>query len=608
MRTSAFFLAILCVLGLSAPPAAAAGIDVTGLVLANTSFPLIGDSVINLRISGKGTLTIAGSGTLVVTQDSDFTLPDGRQHQQVTTQGGNHPYTTVANADEPAIIVNRGATLQYGNGGATGSFRHLADNTPGYQVNILNIRVDGTLTLDASEQISPGIVSGVGLIQQPRSFWGTVNWGNTQPFAGTIDNGTGMNFGTTNLPLSFPNVHAILNQGSAIIDTPLNYTLLLRNDFYQRAYGSDINFHSRPGSKVVMTGVYGYADQGTDANPTLSSPALNYATIPHDLNARGINIENANVQWGDGTTTRFFLPAKQAQSYINMHKTSSLAFDYAAPVTLSIPISGGKYHDSLATPATNATVTIMKSTVTYAVKQNYHGATIVNPNATLQIGDATGNDSSLLTDPSDQITNNGTVKLRDTSQAAVIPSVSGDGVLDVAGPATVQGDLNLTDSGGLTVDLDAKNYSPLTVTGTTNAAGTLTLTPSQSAGTAPITLVKNTGPAKVVGTFTDMPEGTTIAVGARTYQITYKGGSGNDIVLNPHTAATNSAQSAPASNAASHSAADPSNIGLAQQTDIANAAATSSPSTWYLVIAAVLALIGLGCITMALLIYRTPGK
>jgi len=109
------------------PARAAALIDITGQLLAGQDIALHGDSLVNLPsgtttyngvFSGQGTLTVAGSGTLVLTRDSGFTLPPGSQHQSVTTSGGNWPYPIVADPDPPTVIVKRGATLQYGSGGA----------------------------------------------------------------------------------------------------------------------------------------------------------------------------------------------------------------------------------------------------------------------------------------------------------------------------------------------------------------------------------------------------------------------------------------------------------------------------------------------------------
>jgi hypothetical protein len=112
-----------------AQPAAVAAGDITGDVLARRNVRLSGDASITVPagtttyggvISGEGTLRVRGRGTLVLTKDSDFTVPKAQQRQSVRMLGGNHPYVVVGTPDPPAVIVDRGATLQYGNGGTTG--------------------------------------------------------------------------------------------------------------------------------------------------------------------------------------------------------------------------------------------------------------------------------------------------------------------------------------------------------------------------------------------------------------------------------------------------------------------------------------------------------
>ena len=226
---------------------------------------------------GEGTLTVRGTGTLVLTKDSDFTLPKSRQRQRVRTQGGNHPYVTVSNPDPPAITVERGATLQYGNGGGTGLIGHFPYNTPAFQLNQDNIRVDGTLRLSLNGAFNLGTISGSGLVTQPRFLWGTLDLAGTHPFSGVIDNGTADGRGQARVPRRPCRTRApVLNQGTWTVDTPLGQTVTLRQNFYQREYGSDINVQSRPGSKVVLTGQYSWSNQGGDTNPSLSDPALNW--------------------------------------------------------------------------------------------------------------------------------------------------------------------------------------------------------------------------------------------------------------------------------------------------------------------------------------------
>ncbi|HMF11147.1 MAG TPA: autotransporter-associated beta strand repeat-containing protein, partial [Gemmataceae bacterium] len=77
------------------------------------------------------------------------------------------------------------------------------------------------------------------------------------------------------------------------------------------------------------------------------------------------------------------------------------------------------------------------------------------------------------------------------------------------------------------------NYDQLSVTGKVNLAGAtlnvnLGFTPA--IGNA-FTLIENDGTDAVVGTFAGLSEGATLVLGGMTFQISYKGGTGNDVVL-----------------------------------------------------------------------------
>ncbi|WP_405864622.1 autotransporter [Streptomyces sp. NBC_01515] len=454
-KTSAAIGALTTVaLLVGAPPASAAGArDATADVLADRDVTLTGDTVVTVPsgtttydgvFRGQGTLTVRGGGTLILTKDSDFTLPASRQRQKVTTRGGNHPYTTVSNPDPPAITVASGTTLQYGTGGGTGLIGHFPYGTPGYQLNELNVRVDGTLRLSLTRTFNIGTISGSGLVTQPRNMWGTLDLAGTHPFSGVIDNGTGMAVGRPEYPVALPNARAILNQGSWIIDTPLYQTIALRQNFYQREYGSDVNVHSRPGSKVVLTGQYSYSDQGGDTNPSLSDPDLNWHAMAHQLNKRGTNIEGANVQWGDGTTHQIFMPGTKDTVYINLHAASGvrskLTFDYDGPVTLGAPIGGGKYHDTLAAPGAGDIVIAgtRGNDVTFAATQYYDGSTTVEKGAVLRLGSGKpGGDGGLLTGTEQRrIVDDGTLVLRNVTLGVQVSHFSGKGSLVQSGAAT----------------------------------------------------------------------------------------------------------------------------------------------------------------------------
>jgi len=424
---------------LPAPPAeAAVTTDVTAAVLAGTNVTLSGSSIINLPsgtttyngvFSGEGTLTIAGSGTLILTKDSDFTLPSSEQRQSFSSSGGSSSYPSVSDPDQPAVIVDQGATLQYGDGGSTGVIGDYPyASVGGVSVNHDNIEVDGTLDLDlTNREYNLGTITGSGLITQPRFTWNTLDLVDAIPFTGTISNGTGMNFGNVDFHLSLPSVAKVLNDGSAVISAR-NYTLVLPESFYETHFGDDINFHTWQTGLIEMTGTDNYID-----------PSLDTTVLPHGTNYRGINIGAANVQWGDGSTDQFFLPALATYSYIDM-QGGSLTFDYDGPVTLDTRISGGVLNESPSTPA-NASITLAATSgnaVTFATPMNYHGTTTIGHGATLLLGTGeSGGDSSLLTDSSnDQVVDDGTLTIRNTSTAITLANVSGTGGLTQSGSAT----------------------------------------------------------------------------------------------------------------------------------------------------------------------------
>ncbi|MGW7204655.1 autotransporter [Streptomyces sp. NPDC054837] len=453
LATAAFLIA--------APPARAAGTrDITADVLAGRNVTLAGDTVVTVPsgtttydgvLRGEGTLTVRGTGTLILTRNSDFTLPKSRQRQKVSVQGGSHPYVTTTAPDPPAITVARGATLQYGNGGSTGLIGRFPYGTPQFALNQDNIRVDGTLRLSLKDTgYNLGTISGSGLITQPRFLWGTWDLSGTHPFSGVIDNGTQVNAGRPEFATSLPNVRKVLNQGTWTVDTPLGQTVTEGMDFYQREYGSDINVQSRPGSKVVLTGQYSWSDQGGDTDPSLSDPSLNWTPARKNVNKRGTNIKGANVQWGDGTTHRIFMPGTAETVYINLlaaRSRSLLTFDYNGPVTLGAPIGGGKFHDTLAAPGAGDIVIAgtRGNDVTFAAVQYYDGSTTVEKGAVLRLGSGrSGGDGGLYTAGSlYKVVNNGSLVLNNAGKALTLSRITGSGSVTQSGAATT----TLTGSG-----------------------------------------------------------------------------------------------------------------------------------------------------------------
>jgi autotransporter-associated beta strand protein len=391
-----------------------------------------------------------------------------------------------------------------------------------------------------------------------------------------------------------------------------------------------------------MAGVYGYADGGSGDYPSLSDANLNTRDIAHGSNVRGINIEGAHVRWGDGTTDRFFLPATPSNSYINIHAHGSLAFDYDGPVTLDTPISGGRYHASLSTPAYGdvSLSPTRGNAVTFATPQNYHGTTTVGAGATLLLGTgAAGGDGALLTGtPSDAIVDDGALVVRDTATALSLSNITGAGSLTQSGAATTTltgttsytgattvtagtlalaagsagvgassgvrltgGTLDLTASGGTTVAALAAGpggtlalapragAAALTVTGALSLGGGLVLRPSGAVAAArELTLIHATGPG-ATGTFAGLPEGAKVTVGGAVFHISYRGGGGHDVVLLAGDA-TPAASAASAGSTPGATLVLPATAGAARSTHLTSLALLAFALTATVIAAAFLAL------------------
>jgi autotransporter-associated beta strand protein len=462
----------------AAAPAQAAN-DITGQIRAGQDVVLNGDAVVNLgdgeeityggHFSGVGTLTISGSGKLILTANSDFSIPEDRQTQTVEARGEPWWWNTIENPDPPAVTIEAGATLQYGDGtSTTGTLGHYPYDLPNFEWNALNHQVDGTLIVAVhGGRYHPGNLSGSGFIVQPRGTWDGLALAGNHTFSGVLYNGTVVHYSQREFLSTMPEVDTVVNQGSFIIDTQDGNDTVLDVDFYSREWGNDINFHSQIfGSKVVMSGVYSWADSGPDTDPSLSDPDLNYEVVAHNHNKRGINIEGALVQWGDGTDNEFFLPGNRDTVYINMHARrmrSHLILNYNGPVRLDAPISGGIFHDTMSAVGVGD-VTIAGTAgndVTFADQQNYDGATTIESDAILRLGAGEdGGDGWLLTGGEQTaIVDDGALVVDNVEHEASLEDISGAGSLEQAGSATV------TLTGGI-------EYTGAT----TVSAGTLALT------------------------------------------------------------------------------------------------------------------------------------
>ncbi|HEX3906230.1 MAG TPA: autotransporter [Polyangia bacterium] len=490
------------------PPACKA--DITVEVLANANVTLTGDACVLLPaattqydgvISGAGTLTIEapnGPGTLVVTGDSTFALPPAAQTESAAKTAN---YYTIESPNPPVVFVEPGATLQLGTSTSTsGTIESDLPNTGTTIINSDNIEVDGTLAMGGGPTEHFGILSGTGAVTQPGNpgpyTTGTFYLVGDDPFSGILSIATGGQVGDLGVTFSLPNARAIYSNGSMIMNSPPTFGYTLPQIVYEQHYGDDINTDH---GLIVFAGVYSYSDSGDPINPSLDNPSLNTAVVTNSAQSpraangsnssfRGINLEGGTTQWGDGTTSVFFLPSTPApadpgaknvkNAYINLRTASApttLVFDYNGRYTCNIGITGGGGGPHAGGDVGVGNVTLASTTGNYAVftmPQNYNGTTTIGAGATLQLGNggsvqalgatvgaATAaepngavttavlatysGDSSLLTAESstgaatDNIVNNGAIVVDNTSTAITLSHITGSGTLTEIGPAAV---------------------------------------------------------------------------------------------------------------------------------------------------------------------------
>jgi hypothetical protein len=109
-------------------------------------------------------------------------------------------------------------------------------------------------------------------------------------------------------------------------------------------------------------------------------------------------------------------------------------------------------------------------------------------------------------------------------------SVTGIGVSTLS-----SGNVSLGAGTTVTIEINgAASADRLNVTGTVNLGGATLSTSlgyAPAAGSTTFTIITNDGVDAVVGTFAGLAEGATFALGGRTVQVSYAGGTGNDVTL-----------------------------------------------------------------------------
>lgn len=511
--------------------APAAGGDITSLMLGDGGADNVvlqgGNYVINLPagitnysgvISGTGTLAIqspTSASTLVLTQTPTYTLPTADQTQSTRyTYVSNLPYAydgltspnvfhggvwVTQNPDPNSLTIGNNTTLQLGDA----AHNNVTLNN--------NIQDDGTLLFNEGSFANQGpivtlggTVSGSGGITVlSKGFNGGIRLFGVNTYTGaSLFLWDGANVGSDHMYGSTPNTKFIFITTSYLPSTPVPVLGLpgqvdITQNIWEDRYENDINLDAYTGL-TIFGGVYSYSDSGDESNPSLTNSRLNYTYLDKNLSERGVNIEGAVVQFGDGSTSQMFINGNAYNTYINLHNGGILGFDYNGTVRLNTAIGGGQYLGSLSTPGVGDVVIRGNRSnanhVIFTQAEFYNGLTQIDAGTTLQLGDGTTGDAS------------GT-----PGKAGYYESSGGNGSLLTADSANGAGTDRIANNGTLIVDNVPGADDGISAVSLSNLGGSGSL---QQIGALPLTLLANT-------TYTGT---TTIGAGSTLYLATDRAG------------------------------------------------------------------------------------
>ncbi|HZI87854.1 MAG TPA: Calx-beta domain-containing protein, partial [Pyrinomonadaceae bacterium] len=166
-------------------------------------------------------------------------------------------------------------------------------------------------------------------------------------------------------------------------------------------------------------------------------------------------------------------------------------------------------------------------TLTLTGNNTYTGATTVTAGTLLVNGSQSNSNVSLT---GGILGGTGVVGTISATGGAVRPGASIPGILN-------SGNVTLASTSSFVVDLNGTipgaGYRQLNVSGTVSLGNSVLDASAnfQSAVGDTFTIINNNGGDSIVGTFMGLPEGATLTLGGLPFDISYQGGTGNDVVL-----------------------------------------------------------------------------
>jgi autotransporter-associated beta strand protein len=309
-------------------------------------------------------------------------------------------------------------------------------------------------------------------------------------------------------------------------------------------------------NKGLTTFAGAVGETGGIRSLTKSGPGTLVLAVANSYSG-GTTLSNGTLALGDGGA----LGTGTLTVTAGTLQTNGRAVSLANPVTLGGNVgAGGSANLTFTGPVTltgnrtlsvsNTGVTTFAGTVaqsggTWSLTKTGAG-TLVLSGAESYAGTTAVNGGTLLVNGSvpGAVTVASTATVGGTGTLGPVTLTTGGTLL--AGTATSaaavlsSGNLSFASGSKFRVPLDGTNlgaggYGEINVTGSVNLGGT-TLSLSVAGGFTPavgesFTLINNDGTEAVVGTFNGLAQGATFNVSGKTYQISYVGGDGNDVVI-----------------------------------------------------------------------------
>ena len=294
---------------------------------------------------------------------------------------------------------------------------------------------------------------------------------------------------------------------------------------------SNINFHTNPTDIYQATVTYNGSNTITltvkDTTTGATTSALNFSdTVPVSPGGSG-TLENI------GGANSFAGPITVGASGTIQSDAGSLTLGGALALNsyaLSVTGAGNTIFGGAVSGSGSALTKGGAGTLTLSGANTYTGATAVN-GGYLQVNGSLSSSSAVTVASGATLEGDGTIGGTATVNGSLTPGgpvVLTTGALSFGTTGYYDDALYVTSSGtgyGQTVETSA---SGVNLSNSPDLNLRLGFTPAAG---AQFTIIKQTGGGSVTGNFNGLPQGSIITVGSQSFQISYVGGSGHDIVL-----------------------------------------------------------------------------